>query len=439
MEIKPQEGLRLPRVDITAIADSKLMAHAWRTHLRPLARSQSLPGFFLAHDALENLGYEFNLSGITSLLAKELKAHRYRAGSPTFVRAAKGLGLTRPVAHLSFSDSLVYRSIVVQGQNSLAKATPPWARMGRRDASDTDMGGESGWFRAWLARQKKIWVMTETCDWLVESDIANYFPTIGIPQVCDYVRAQSNLSDESVRLLRHVLERLSPLVEYRTLASGGLAQEFSDSSRVIAHAYLSSLDHAFSTEGDAGRFTRWVDDIIVGADSWAEAHTVVKRIQLELEKLGLYPNAAKTRIYRRADFVWAYMKVENDFLGLIEEENPLPPAQRLEFNRRLSAHVQMPDPRPKGWARVMRRYYTNSRRLGDTYLLGYWTRHLSTSPESAAHILEYLRVFPLTTKTVRDLVWYSISSVASTRTLRYSPWSSWLLLLLAEIRRFDSG
>ena len=344
-----------------------------------------------------------SLSRITSLLANELTAHEYRAGSPTFVRAAKGLGLTRPVAHLSFSDSLVYRAIVVQSQNSLAQATPSWARMGRRDAADGDLGGESGWFRAWLARQKKIWVMTEMCDWLVESDIANYFPTIGIPQVCDYVRAQSSLSDESVRLLRHVLERLSPLVEYRTLPSGGLAQEFSDSSRVIAHAYLSSLDHAFSVEGDAGRFTRWVDDIIVGADTWPEALMVVKRIQLELEKLGLYPNAAKTRIYRRGDFVRDYMKVENDFLGLVEDENPLTSARRQEFQRRLHTHIQMPEPRPKGWARVTRRYYTNSRRLGDTYLLGNWTRHLSTNPESAAHILEYLRTFPLTTKRVRDL------------------------------------
>ena len=59
MEVRPPRRLRLPRVDITAIADSRLMAHAWRTHLRPLARSQSLPGFFLAHDALENLAYEW--------------------------------------------------------------------------------------------------------------------------------------------------------------------------------------------------------------------------------------------------------------------------------------------------------------------------------------------------------------------------------------------
>ena len=379
------------------IADPVRLAWMWRKQLRSPARSQRLPDFHLIHDPLENLAFEWDLTGAMRWLSEELQSYGYRANSPSYVRGAKTVGLTRPIAHLAFRDAVVYKSLVSHAESALARSTPPWARMGRRDEDEGGTAGESGWFRAWLARQKKIWVITATCEWLVETDIANYFPTIGVDQICDHVRSDSNLTDAEVRLLRHILERLTPLMEYRRLAAGGLPQEYSESSRVLAHSYLAPLDRLFEDYGSAGLYTRWVDDIIVGAKTWPEALQIVSRVQLGLEKLGLYPNASKTRIYRRSEFVTEYMKEENDYLGELESTLGIPSAQPVrEFRRRLINHINLPRPRPKGWARVTRRYYTYSKRLQDDLLLRHWGTHLLANPESAGHIFEYLRIFALT-------------------------------------------
>jgi hypothetical protein len=68
------------------------------------------------------------------------------------------------------------------------------------------------------------------------------------------------------------------------------------------HTYLYEVDQAFEPEGVAGRYSRWVDDIVIGAPSREEGLQYVKRAQLALEKMGLSPNPTKTRVVSRAEF-----------------------------------------------------------------------------------------------------------------------------------------
>ena len=149
-------------------------------------------------------------------------------------------------------------------------------------------------------------------------------------------------------------------------------------------------------EGTAKRYSRWVDDVVIGGSSRQEALQQVPRAQGSLEELGLYPNAAKTRILAASTFADDYMKDENDYLGIVQEELAASiPVFRPQFRERLERHVKSPR-RPKAWGRVLRRYSTVSRRLEDQYLLRWWPRHLEESPDSARNILDYLATFQLT-------------------------------------------
>lgn len=387
------------------VVTAPILSTVWRKVIRRQIRTMRLPEFHLGHDPLEYLAFDWALDEIVNSLVDDVRRGTYRACSPEIVRGAKGAGLTRPLNYLCFRDILLYKAIVASAESGLRRGTSEWARMGRQDADQGDIRTPSGWFRAWLQRQGLIWAITSNCEWLVESDISNFYPSVDIRAVTAHIRLKAGFDDYLVRVLEHQLATFSPLVEYRSRAVGGLPIEGFDASRVLAHAYLEPLDHEFQAEGEDGRYTRWMDDVIVGTHSFEDALQVVRRFQVAVEKLGLYPNASKTRIYRSIDFRRDYYKDANDYLGDISQRQaagePVPVGR---FRARLRQHLSAPRPRPRGWERVFRRFCTASRDLDDDYLLRKWKRHAEASPESAAHLLQYLLNYQLTQARFRSVV-----------------------------------
>ncbi len=368
-----------------------------------------LPDFQLGHDPLEYLAFHWELGSVIETLCQELRDGSYRAGQAEFIRCAKGIGLTRPLAYLRPRDLLLYKTIVSLAENALLASSKPWTRFGRMDVGDEKDGGDSvsasGWFRDWLKRQGQIWTITENHDWLIETDVANFFPYVNISSMLDHVLANSRLDEHVVRLLEHMLRRFSPMNEYRVSPLVGLPQEHFDCSRILAHTYLNPVDSEFDSEGQARQYSRWMDDIVIGAATPDEALRRVARAQGALERLGLYPNTAKTRIIPVDRFTEDYMEDENDYLGEVEERLESGATEDMvNFCRRVKRHVRRRDPKPKAWAQVLRRYYTASKNLRDATLLRFSLSHVHHSPDSARHVFEYLATFRLTTARHRRLV-----------------------------------
>jgi hypothetical protein len=97
------------------------------------------------------------------------------------------------------------------------------------------------------------------------------------------------------------------------------------------------------------------------------------------------------------------MKDENDWMGEFEDELKADGGDRGEFNRRLRQHIALSQ-QPRGWPRVLRRFYTNARRLKDPYLLTKWPQHLDQTPDSVRSVFDYLATFRLTQTRVRLLL-----------------------------------
>jgi hypothetical protein len=385
------------RLNITDLAEPAILKALWKGIRRRL-RTTRFRDLELARDPLDFLGLERVLDAAIGELAQQLRDNSYRPRPPEWIRSAKRVGLTRPLAFLRPRDQLVYRALVALAENDLLAGAASWTRLGRADPNNEDDDStlaESGWFRGWLRRQGRVWVIDESHDWLVESDVSNFFPSVQVQDVCAFVQDNSRLGIGLIRLLEYMLQTFAPMPAYRPSRVGGLPQEGFDVSRVLAHLYLKPLDEEFDAEGRDKRFTRWVDDIVVGVDTWDEALRVVQRIQMTLEAIGLNPNTAKTRIIPQGQFSREYMKEENDWLGEFEETVEAGTPDSSEFRRRLRRHIQRRD-RPRGWSRVLRRYYTYSRRLRDDYLASRWQGHIDESPDSARSIFDYLSTFRIT-------------------------------------------
>jgi hypothetical protein len=359
----------------------------------------------LVYDALEWLPFQLNIDNHLDHLADEVRNGTYVAARPEIVRSAKTLGLTRPLAFLAIRDALLYKNIVALAENDLLGEMQPFTRFGRADerGGDQRFDPDSGWFRAWLKRNAQLWTITQNHEWIVETDISNFFPSIHLDSVLDHLIAHSRIGVDVVRLLSHMLRQFAPVPEYRVSPLIGLPQEPFDSSRVIAHSFLGAVDEAFLAQGANHQFSRYMDDIAIGASSYAEGMEFVSRAQRTLEKLGLYPNAAKTRVIPSSQFIDDYMKDENDYIGEIEQALEGGGSADLhEIEGRVVAHLDLAR-RPRGWERVLRRYATLCRRVRSPVLLERGIDLIPELPGSTRSILDYTATFPVGTETIKRL------------------------------------
>src|SRR5687767_10192203 len=104
------------------LGDVDHLKAAWK-RVRQGLRTIRLHDFHLAHDALEYMAFEAELDQVLARLAKDLTAGSYRASAPEIIRGAKQGGLTRPLAHLTPEDCIVFIGVIQLIENALLKGT----------------------------------------------------------------------------------------------------------------------------------------------------------------------------------------------------------------------------------------------------------------------------------------------------------------------------
>ncbi len=379
--------------------------------------------FNLCHDCLDYAAYSWSLRGFVSSISRELILGQYAPQRGELVRAAKSNGLSRPLCFLTVRDALVFKALVVTAKLHLIADAEDWVEL--EDQKQEQNGGEAkvpagssfDWFSFWLAEQGMLKEMMddETVDYFVESDIANFYPSIRLDVVREHLLYQTNLTKEAVRLCVQIIDGVMPRSDYSETSLMGLPQEQLDASRPIAHSLLVHVDKEFQKEGVVRRYSRYMDDIVMTVPTVEDGESVISRLQARLESIGLYPNPSKTRIVHKKQFVIDHMVEAQADLSRIQDEleghvtKSLPHVKRppgplrqeiLDFSSR---HRAM-EGRPRLWGRVTRQLYTVHRDVGIKDWWPHWKEDLAADPGSASQILEYVRAWPLKGATLQDLI-----------------------------------
>lgn len=428
------------RISLWEVADADLLKLVWKKHVRPVLRSMKLSNLNLAPDPLHYAGYEWGLQTLVASLADDIVFGRYSPERGEIVRMAKGTGLTRPLCFLATRDALVYRTITYLCRGHLLANAQPWVGHERADKGQPkipdDVSDSFDWFRFWLAREGHILNMLDDDEvqYVVESDISNFFPSIRLEAVSEHLHSQTNLEKEVVRLCVQIVDGVMPRRDYSEVSMLGLPQEQIGSSRDIAHSLLLDVDREFRKEGEKGRYTRFMDDILIGVTSTREGENCVSRWQLSLETLGLYPNRVKTVVIPKTQYLHDAMVAANaDVERLTNKLDNCTggrPIRAMSSRELLDEIAQLSDEhraisgRPRRWGRVARRIYTLQRRAGISPWWEYWHSDIEEDPGSAAPILEFVRSWPLNQTTVNQLA--ALSS-------QYCDLYSDIALLIAEV------
>jgi hypothetical protein len=178
---------------------------------------------------------------------------------------------------------------------------------------------EYGSYRAWLNFQAEVFRFSAEREFIVVTDIANYYGGIS------YVHLRNVISDVTPTVLEPVLDMLIYVLsgllwkpDYTPRIEIGLPQMNLDAPRILAHCFLYELD-TYLAQAFGGDFVRFMDDIDVGVDSLADARNLLKCIDLVLHTRHIRLNSGKTQIFHRNEALEHFRVRENTLLDAAEK------------------------------------------------------------------------------------------------------------------------
>ena len=390
-------------IDLKTILEPAILRRVWK-EARKHERQVHLTAIPLVRDSTGGISFDLNLDEALRNLQLRLLDGTYRPHAPIIIESAKSKLLHRRLSFLSFEDGLILGALVHGARASLLKEMPEWVSFGRIDRGVKGTRNQGintldyeGWWTKWLQYRRLLKVIEGDANpLLVVSDITDFFGSIDLSLMRSKVSSQTSLDEKANNLLFYLLENLRPAEGYSPSGSFGIPTVADDTSRILAHFFLAELDDELAEEGQQGRYTRWVDDMVISVPDAVQGAKVVARIERALSRLGLVANSSKTSLVTKEAFRKSHIEEENDYLDAIHEatdsEKEIASVVRQEFEERLCTFLT--SPQEGQWSRVLRRYYTESRRIRSETLLTEWDNHLAEFPTNGKHILDYVSFFP---------------------------------------------
>jgi hypothetical protein len=352
----------------------------------------------LVRDPLDYFAYEINLEPNLRQLRYSVLSGSYSPKNASIVRSAKRDGLTRCLSFLEIEDLIVMKTICDSLQPDLHKDFPEYVDFSRRlqTAFPKEKSDYESWFEHWLRHQNRlIQIIAKRNGWkyIVLADISNFFPSINHVILRQTISSKVQTEEKVINLLFFILDSMIPKTDYCSDHSSGLPQENHDVSRILAHAFLQHLDAEFEREGKEGRYARWVDDIVVAVETKGQGRETLGRIQRQVENKGLFLNNSKCRILDGATAIKELWLAENEFLDDIHSKTKQREIIDLPgFEDRLREFLNKKG--TENWERVLRRYYTESRRTNSSFLEDFAFNHINDHPSESEYILNYLVARP---------------------------------------------
>ena len=390
-------------ISLETILEPAILRRVWKD-ARKRERGIHLNQIPLVRDSTGGIAFDLSLNDVLENLRLRLLEGTYRPHAPIIIEAAKSKLLHRRLSFLAFEDGLILGCLVQAMRASLMKDMPAWVSFGRLDQSKKKSKEQGGitfdyesWWTKWLEYRKLVKVIEGDLNPLLAvSDITNFFASVDLSILRNKVSGEAILDEKATNLLFYLLENLRPAEGYGPSGSLGLPTVADDTSRILAHFYLAELDEELIGEGQQGRYTRWVDDMVISVPDAVEGGKVVARIERALSRVGLVANSSKTDLIAKEFFRESHHEQENEYLDevhrAIETEGEFTSADQIWFEDKLACFLS--SPKEGQWSRILRRYYTESRRVRSKTLLSQWNDHLAEFPTNSQNILDYVSFFP---------------------------------------------
>lgn len=358
-------------LDLDYAFKSTKIVKAWKATVRNGLRKQHL------HDLHDFLDIHRNIQPFADRLRQDILNGHYKPSAPEFVLLEKRDGIPRRLAVPDPADAIALQCIVEVLEVELKKAQPSTNAYYSRTHMPGDIDQVDGtfaypWWILWPQFQKRIWKFTQSYQYIVVTDIANYFDSIPLPSLRNTLASCGRFSENLLNFLFFLLETLSWRPYYMPHSGVGLPQINFDAPRLLAHAYLFNVDKELDAATN-GNFVRWMDDMDAGVNTREEGKKLLRNLDNVLGSQGLRLNTSKSKILFAAEAVTHFWIQENRALTIIENSIRYGPAtQAIQKKRclllRKRFRVFNRKPRAGQWEKVLKRFLNLFGLLRDSYL-----------------------------------------------------------------------
>jgi Reverse transcriptase (RNA-dependent DNA polymerase) len=398
------------RRQLRVLFDAARLAKLWRSRVKDQMRSFEITDL---HDY-----YDFNyaIESRADAIVDKVLAGQYRAETPLIYRTEKKLGVCRHMLIPAPSDTLVFQLLTDALYASIIQAQPSkrayYARA-RHSLSLPHQHNQANsypWFILWPKFQRDIWNFSKAHKFLVTTDIANYFDSIGLRELRHVISAIVKTKEVYLDLVFSLIEDLSWNPDYLPTSHRGLPIIEIEAPRLLAHAFLFEVDRVLKNR-TKDNFVRWMDDINFGVPDRRTASVVLGEISDVLKSRGLALNLGKTEVMTAANAEHHFMFRENLMLDKTQaaarRAKRFPSRKRLatKLGSKLKKHIQFCNAR--NGDKVTKRFLTILGSLGVPVILSQAKALYVARPQLRRSVLSYLCQLPFSArvaKTFRELL-----------------------------------
>lgn len=367
--------------DLEEIFSEENLTSVWRQVVRYSFRDQEILDLYDYYD------FTFNIENNSKIIRQKILDGSYQIKIPFIYREEKRFGICRHIFVLSPYDALILQTIVDKSlADSLLEAAPTQKAYYSRERgkftfkSSQEDPGEStyDWITNWKKAQKKIRDISEKKNYLVVTDLSNYYDSICLRELRHVVSSLVSAPEVILDLLFIAMEDLSNRPDYLPSSFRGLPVIDMEAPRLLAHSFLFEIDTILEKHTD-GCFVRWMDDISFGVDSIENAYIVLGLIHDTLRSRGLYLNLGKTKIFGPSEVAHNLFFLEHDFLDDIDSkirelqdiENLRSDLRKASLDSKLCQFYEKHEKNTnlQDWSRITKRLLTLFGKLGsDSFL-----------------------------------------------------------------------
>lgn len=292
--------MKSPRFDIRAnilkdIFSSNNIKDVWTKKVRIFMRQQFM------NDGIENFDFHTFRDIECAKLSKTILSGNYVPQRATRILVEKSKGLCRQIVIPTIRDAIVLQCLSDSLYPHIKKKAP--SKNSFFEPKEHKFGSQRdsyGTFASWIKFQKTLFSFSKERNFIVVTDISNYYDTINYIHLRNTLSPISGASECILDMLIYVLSDLLWQPDYMPRTEIGLPQINLDAPRVLAHCFLYELD-SFLAEDKSIDFVRFMDDIDIGVDNIVKAKHVLKDIDLVLQTKHVRLNSGKTRILSRIE------------------------------------------------------------------------------------------------------------------------------------------
>ncbi len=316
----PLAGLHTPRLEARHAALEQVFAQpfmitAWTKYVRKGLRDQEVLDLFDYND------FHWNRIERFEDLRRAVLDGRYKPGGSIPTKLEKNLGVCRTVVTPTPEDSVILQCIVESLLPSALKRQPSknafFSRSHQSTIGEFTFSKDYIWFKQWREFAKNRLEIASTHDWVVTTDVANFFDNIHYSHLRNIVSTFDSIEEVILDVLFNVLDNISWRPDYLPTSGIGIPQVQFDAPRLLAHIYLFEID-AFLKQETRNSFVRWVDDITFAVDSKEEGKRLLRDLDTLLQMRGVRLNAGKTQVLSAASARRYFHQRENEYLNRVK-------------------------------------------------------------------------------------------------------------------------